>query len=149
MARRAKGDRLNRPHPSGFAGHLLPPEREKDAHNPPNPSGRLRLRPGFNLFQRRDHGVEGEQRGSMPRLIVADRLEHGDIRPFAGRRGTIFFQHPADLLADIAQFLRARAHDITRHDGGGRLPQGAGDHEVDCRTDQGSFMLKACFLRKA
>ena len=30
-----------------------------------------------------------------------------------------------------------------------RLPQGAGDHEVDCRTDQGSFMLKACFLRKA
>ncbi len=24
-----------------------------------------------------------------------------------------------------------------------------GDHEVDCRTDQGSFMLKACFLKKA
>ena len=30
-----------------------------------------------------------------------------------------------------------------------RLPDGAGDHEVDCRTDQGSFMLKACFLKKA
>ena len=23
-----------------------------------------------------------------------------------------------------------------------------GDHEVDCRMDAGSFMLKACFLRK-
>jgi protein PhnA len=30
-----------------------------------------------------------------------------------------------------------------------RLPDGAGDHEVDCKTDQGSFMLKACFLKKA
>lgn len=30
-----------------------------------------------------------------------------------------------------------------------RLPQGAGDHEVDCKTDQGGFMLKACFLKKA
>ncbi|MBK1641640.1 alkylphosphonate utilization protein [Chromatium okenii] len=24
-----------------------------------------------------------------------------------------------------------------------------GDHEVDCKTDTGSFMLKACYLRKA
>lgn len=24
-----------------------------------------------------------------------------------------------------------------------------GDHEVDCKTDLGQFMLKACFLRKA
>ncbi|NIE82384.1 MULTISPECIES: zinc ribbon domain-containing protein YjdM [unclassified Burkholderia] len=23
-----------------------------------------------------------------------------------------------------------------------------GDHEVDCRTDSGNFMLKACYLRK-
>ena len=30
-----------------------------------------------------------------------------------------------------------------------RLPEGAGDHEVDCRTDQGGFMLKAYFLKKA
>lgn len=30
-----------------------------------------------------------------------------------------------------------------------RLPAGAGDHEVDCKTDQGGFMLKACFLKKA
>ncbi len=30
-----------------------------------------------------------------------------------------------------------------------RLPDGAGDHEVDCKTDQGGFMLKACFLKKA
>ena len=30
-----------------------------------------------------------------------------------------------------------------------RLPQGASDHEVDCKTDQGGFMLKACFLKKA
>ena len=25
---------------------------------------------------------------------------------------------------------------------------GDGDHEVDCRMDGGSFMLKACFLKK-
>ena len=25
----------------------------------------------------------------------------------------------------------------------------SGDHEVDCRMDAGSFMLKACFLKKA
>lgn len=25
---------------------------------------------------------------------------------------------------------------------------GGGDHEVDCRTDAGSFMLKACYLKK-
>ena len=25
----------------------------------------------------------------------------------------------------------------------------AGDHEVDCKMDGGSFMLKACFLKKA
>jgi protein PhnA len=30
-----------------------------------------------------------------------------------------------------------------------RLPQGAGDHEVDCKTDQGAFMLKAEFMKKA
>ena len=30
-----------------------------------------------------------------------------------------------------------------------RLPEGAGDHEVDCKMDAGSFMLKACFLKKA
>lgn len=30
-----------------------------------------------------------------------------------------------------------------------RLPDGAGDHEVDCKTEQGGFMLKACFLKKA
>lgn len=24
----------------------------------------------------------------------------------------------------------------------------SGDHEVDCKTDAGQFMLKACFLRK-
>jgi len=30
-----------------------------------------------------------------------------------------------------------------------RLPDGAGDHEGDCKTDQGGFMLKACFLKKA
>jgi len=26
---------------------------------------------------------------------------------------------------------------------------GSGDHEVDCKTDSGAFMLKACFLKKA
>jgi protein PhnA len=29
-----------------------------------------------------------------------------------------------------------------------RFPKGAGGHEVDCKTDQGGFMLKAFFSRK-
>lgn len=28
-------------------------------------------------------------------------------------------------------------------------PDGAGDHEVDCKTEQGAFMLKAEFMKKA
>ena len=30
-----------------------------------------------------------------------------------------------------------------------RLPAGAGDHQVDCKTDLGAFMLKAEFMKKA
>lgn len=30
-----------------------------------------------------------------------------------------------------------------------RLPEGSGDHEVDCKTEQGAFMLKAEFMKKA
>ena len=30
-----------------------------------------------------------------------------------------------------------------------RDSNGTGDHEVDCKTDQGAFMLKAEFLKKA
>jgi len=36
-----------------------------------------------------------------------------------------------------------------RHAQASRLPEGAGDHEVDCKTDLGAFMLKAEFLKKA
>lgn len=28
-------------------------------------------------------------------------------------------------------------------------PDGAGDHEVDCKTDQGALMLKAEFMKKS
>lgn len=30
-----------------------------------------------------------------------------------------------------------------------RLVHGNGDHDVDCKTDQGNFMLKSVFLKKA
>ena len=30
-----------------------------------------------------------------------------------------------------------------------RLVPGNGDHDVDCKTEQGSFMLKSVFLKKA
>lgn len=30
-----------------------------------------------------------------------------------------------------------------------RLVHGNGDHDVDCKTEQGSFMLKSVFLKKA
>jgi len=37
----------------------------------------------LDLIDRGRHGIEGQQRGRMPGLIIAHRLEHGNIRPLA------------------------------------------------------------------
>ena len=41
----------------------------------------------LDLVERRNHGIESKQRRGVARLVVAHRLEHGDVGPFAGGRG--------------------------------------------------------------
>src|SRR5271156_1985510 len=49
---------------------------------------------GFDLADGVDHGVEGQKRGGVARLVVAYRLEHGDIGPLAVlRRRAVFLEH--------------------------------------------------------
>ena len=63
-----------------------------------------------------------------------------------------------NLLADgdtviLIKDLKVKGSSIVLKKGtkikGIRLPEGAGDHEVDCKTEQGAFMLKAEFMKKA
>ncbi len=82
----------------------------------------------LDLIDAVERRLEGQQRRGMPRLIVADRLEHGDFGPFSARRRAILLQHRANLVAQRAQFRRGRADDMARHDRGGRLTQRAGLH---------------------
>ena len=42
----------------------------------------------------------------MAGLEIANRLEHADIRPFPLRRRSVFFQHGAHLIPQLAQFRR-------------------------------------------
>src|SRR5229473_167195 len=86
----------------------------------------LRLR--LDLADRIDHGVEGQHGRRMPRLVVAHRLEQGDIGPLALRGLAVFLQHLADGLAQFAQFARGRADDMARHDRGRGLAERAGLH---------------------
>src|SRR5437899_10694541 len=53
------------------------------------------LRPGFDLADGVDHGVEGQHGRGMTGLVVAYGLEQGDVGPFALRGGTVFLQHLA------------------------------------------------------
>src|SRR5580700_2754613 len=53
-----------------------------------------------------DHGVERQKRGGVARLVVAHRLEHGDIGPLAVlRRRAVFLEHLAHGLAQRAQLV--------------------------------------------
>src|SRR4051812_299400 len=73
----------------------------------------------LDLVDRLDHRIESQQGGRMARLVVAHGLEHRDVGPFAvDGRGAVFLQHSADALAQAAQFVRFRPHDIARHDRG-------------------------------
>ena len=53
----------------------------------------------LDLVERRNHRIEGEHGGGVARLVVAHRLEHRDIGPFAGGRRAVFLQHLAHGLA--------------------------------------------------
>ena len=74
--------------------------------------------------------------------------EESDDRVVKDANGTVLADGDAVVLI---KDLKVKGSSIT-------LKQGTkvksirlvgGDHEVDCRMDGGSFMLKACYLRKA
>src|SRR4249920_963277 len=78
--------------------------------------------PGLNLADGIDYRVEGEQGRGVARLVVAHRLEHGDVGPLAvARRLAVLLEHLAYGLPQRAQLVRIRAHDMMRHDRGRRL----------------------------
>ena len=57
----------------------------------------LRLR--LDLADGIDHGIEGQERRGVARLVVAHRLEELDLFPFAFRRRAVLLQHLANSLA--------------------------------------------------
>src|SRR5262249_7525632 len=71
---------------------------------------------GLDLLDRRDDGIKGEHGRSVAGLVVAHRLEHGDVPPFAARRLTAFLQHSTYGFAQIAQFGGVGADDVACHD---------------------------------
>ena len=71
----------------------------------------------------------------MSRFVVAHRLEHRNIGPFAGRRGPVFFKHFANCFTQLAQFGRFCPDHMPRHDRRGSLPECAGLHVVGKVSD--------------
>ena len=88
-----------------------------------------------------DCGFEWPQAGDAP---AAD----DDARVVRDANGTVLQDGDAVVLV---KDLKVKGSSITLKQGTKvksiRLV-GEGDHEVDCRMDGGSFMLKACFLKK-
>src|ERR1051326_6375215 len=84
----------------------------------------------FDLVDRGDHRIEGQHGGGMARLVIAHRLEHRDVGPFARRRRAVLLEHAAHGLAQLAQFLGAAADHVARHDRGGCLAERASLHLV-------------------
>ena len=97
---------------------------------------------GLDLIERRHHGIEGEHGRGMARLIVAHRLEHGDVGPFAGGRRAVLLQHLAHGLAQLAQFGRLCADDVAGHDRGRSLAERAGLHVMGEIADHRAVHLE-------
>src|SRR5262249_32436014 len=80
--------------------------------------------------QRRLHGIEHQERGGVPRLVVLDRLQHGKIRPAPSWRWSTRLEHGPHASANLAQLLGAAADDVAAHHRRGSLPQEAGLHRL-------------------
>ena len=97
---------------------------------------------GLDLADRVDHGIESQHGRGVARLVVAHRLEQGDVGPFSVRRTAVFLQHLADGLAQFAQFVRRRSHDMAGHDRGGSLAERASLHVMGEVGDDRTFHLE-------
>ncbi|MBP9904825.1 MAG: alkylphosphonate utilization protein [Rhodoferax sp.] len=84
-----------------------------------------------------------------PRVAVGDEVDAAGGPVVDANGNTLVSGDTVILIKD----LKVKGSSIVLKKGtkikGIRLPEGAGDHEVDCKTDQGAFMLKAEFMKKA
>src|SRR5665811_1726646 len=60
---------------------------------------------GVDLIERRYHRIESEHGRGVARLVVAHRLEHRDVGPFAGGRRAVLFEHCLLYTSDAADDL--------------------------------------------
>ena len=84
-----------------------------------------------------------------PRVAAGDEVDAAGGPVVDANGNTLVSGDTVILIKD----LKVKGSSIVLKKGtkikGIRLPEGAGDHEVDCKTDQGAFMLKAEFMKKA
>ena len=80
--------------------------------------------------------------------MVAAAVEDDDARVVKDANGTVL--QDGDSVVVIKD-LKVKGSSITLKQGSKvkSIRLVGGDHEVDCKMDAGSFMLKACFLKKA
>ncbi|TDR80256.1 zinc ribbon domain-containing protein YjdM [Paludibacterium purpuratum] len=99
-----------------------------------------------NTYPDGDNYVCADCGHEWPMQAAADGTE--DDAPVRDANGTVLQDGDAVVLI---KDLKVKGSSITLKMGTKvksiRLVSG-GDHEVDCRMDAGSFMLKACFLKK-
>ncbi|WP_028202172.1 zinc ribbon domain-containing protein YjdM [Paraburkholderia nodosa] len=98
--------------------------------------------PDGALYVCADCGHEWSEVGGV------DTVDEPERRVVRDANGTVLSDGDSVVLA---KDLRVKGSSITLKMGTRvkNIRIVGGDHEIDCRTDTGSFMLKACFLKKA
>lgn len=89
-----------------------------------------------------DCGFEWPQAAATAEEAVSNVIKDSNGNPLAEGDTVILIK---DLKVKGSSIVLKKGTKIK----GIRLPDGAGDHEVDCKTEQGAFMLKAEFMKKA
>lgn len=99
-----------------------------------------------NTYPDGDNFVCADCGHEWPQAAAAD-AEEGDEAVVKDANGAILSDGDAVVLI---KDLKVKGSSITLKMGTKvkSIRLVGGDHEVDCRMDAGSFMLKACFLRK-
>jgi protein PhnA len=80
-------------------------------------------------------------------MVAAAAVAESDDRVVKDALGNVLSDGDAVVLI---KDLKVKGSSITLKMGSKvkSIRLGSGDHEVDCKMDAGSFMLKACFLKK-
>jgi len=102
-----------------------------------------------HTYEDGDHYICPDCGHEWPKLAATDEGESAG-GPVNDANGNVLADGDTVILI---KDLKVKGSSIVLKKGtkikGIRLPEGAGDHEVDCKTEQGAFMLKAEFMKKA